>query len=173
MSLKQYLAAPIFKPDQVRVVEALRGIMNQFGEVFSPLHASRDIWKGRAPKDCSAEERAQVLQGNIEHLDCDVVVAWVGGMGGFTDPGVVWELGYATALQRNGGEGIPIIVAYISPADERQSMNLMIAGTVNCVVNGPAELHRCLTMLYTENYEQAIDEFHPDKLLAQEREPIV
>lgn len=171
--MEMYLAAPIFTPDQQAEVELLRSTMLMYGNVFSPLHASRDIWKGRAPKDCSPEERAQVLEGNIAHLECDVVVAWVGGMGGFTDPGVVWELGYATALNRTGLNSSPLIVAYISPSDERQSMNLMIAGTVNVVAKGIPDLSRCLQLLYTEEYEVAFEEFHPDKLLAQEREPIV
>lgn len=172
MSIRMYLAAPIFNPEQVEVVEVLHRIMLQFGNVFSPLHASRDIWKGRAPKDCSAEERAEVLRGNIEHLDCDVLVAWVGGMGGFTDPGVIWELGYATALQ-NEGTGHPFTIAYISPTDVRQSMNLMIAGTVNAVVKGPSDLSRALVLAYGGAWGPLTTVFHPDKLLAQEREPVV
>lgn len=116
--ISAYLAAPIFNEEQLEVVSHLHSMLTSHGcEVFSPYAASREIWKGRAPKDCTPDERAQVLRGNVEHLRwCNLLVAWLGGTdNGKTDTGVVWEMGYAGALSQtpamyegrplHGGEG--------------------------------------------------------------------
>lgn len=168
-----YLAAPIFNRQQVDVVEMIKAYAEGRGhKVFSPYHNSRDIWQGRAPKDCTPEERTQVLNDNINNIDwCDILLCWVGGMGGFTDPGVVWEMGYAYAK----GKFQLVYIDDEMDAD-RPSMNLMLAGTVHAVVRGQAELNTALAELPpTKVYDpySAVRALYPPSVLGQEREPIV
>lgn len=174
--MKAYLAAPIFNNQQLMVVGHIENFMTQAGiEFFSPYRASQDIWKGRAPKDCTPEERAQVLRGNIDNLNCDLLVAWVGGTeSGKTDTGVVWEMGYANAL------GVPTL-AFIHEHDVRDNMNLMLAGTVDGVVKGYEELDKALMLCglhYSDGKEDTVadllsEQFNPDRHIAHEKEPIV
>lgn len=164
---KVYLAAPIFNPQQLEVVEMLKGEIEYGHEVFSPYHNSVNIWQGRAPKDCSPEERGLVLEDNITHIDwADVLFAWVGGMGGFTDPGVVWEMGYAYKAGK-------FTLAYIDEEmdAERQSMNLMLAGTISAVVTRRSDLPAALGTM--QDSLQGVVEAFPPSVLGQEREPIV
>lgn len=183
---RAYIAAPIFNADQLRVVTAITIMLKmQEWEYFSPYEASQSIWKGRAPKDCSPEERDQVLRGNIDNLVwADTLVAWVGGtVDGRTDTGVVWEMGHFCALQRTfktcneltkvAGHAEKFTLAYIHPTDSRQHMNLMLAGTVDAVAYGPAQLHRAMGYLKGGDKEQVYERFHPSKHLMHEKEPIV
>jgi len=167
-----YLAAPIFTPQQLEVVEFIKTSCEAYHhEVFSPYHNSTDIWQGRAPKDCSPAERRQVLDDNISNIDwCDVLLAWVGGMGGFTDPGVIWEMGYAF----RGGK---YTLCYIDPEmdAERQSMNLMLAGTVDSVIKDRGDLLAALSLM-RDGQGDALAEVtavFPSSVLGQEAEPIV
>lgn len=168
-SSKIYLAAPIFNPVQLEVVNFLRDTAIAHGhKVFSPYHNSVDIWAGRAPKDCSPNERRQVLEDNIRNIDwCDTLLAWVGGMGGFTDPGVVWEMGYAFCAHK-------WTLAYIDNEldAERQSMNLMLAGTIDSVTTHRADVNAALALLFDEG-NMAVNKLFPADVLGQEREPIV
>jgi|SRR5882672_1522879 len=175
-----YIAAPIFNDDQRAVVEQLKEALESTGfEIFSPYHASQKIFNGRKPADCTPEERAMVLRGNVSHLHCHLLLAWVGGNeGGFTDPGVVWEMGYAGALAGapaafGRGPGYPFTLAYIHDTDERQAMNLMLAGTVDGVVKGGQELAVALAMGARRNWATLSSTFTPDRLLAQDKEPVV
>jgi Nucleoside 2-deoxyribosyltransferase len=180
--MRAYLAAPIFNPEQLRVVEHLLNELEEAGfSTFSPYHASQMIWNGRAPKDCSDEERKQVLKGNIEHLHCDLLLAWIGGYPeGFTDPGVVWEMGYCAALSgapaaygRLPVINRPIVCGYIDDSDMRQSMNLMLAGTVDAVVKGHTELIHFLSQAKLKHWTEICEKFAPDRHIAHEKEPIV
>lgn len=180
MVVEAYLAAPIFNERQRTVVTEMKVIMESAQlQVFSPYHASREIWRGRAPMDCTPEERAQVLRGNVQHLHCDIVVAWVGGNeGGFTDPGVVWELGYAAALSGapavwGSDATVPFTLGYIAPTDVRRSMNLMLSGTLDAVVLGHTELSLACELAAKRYWDRIRTTFHPDRLLQQEKEPIV
>jgi nucleoside 2-deoxyribosyltransferase len=176
---KAYLAAPIFNPGQLRVVKTIHMTLKLLEfEVFSPYHASQSIWKGRAPKDCSQEERDQVLRGNIENLHwANLLLCWVGGTeDGRTDTGVVWEMGYFNALKAIDSRYHAtklFTLAYIDPTDNRQHMNLMLAGTVDAVCYGPAQLHRALESLVRGGVDVVKETFHPDKHLLHEKEPIV
>jgi nucleoside 2-deoxyribosyltransferase len=80
------------------VVDALEhNLLAESFEVFSPYAASQQIWKGRAPKDCTPAERQQVLNGNVINLmrPTRLLVAWVGGTDdGRVDTGVAWEMGF-------------------------------------------------------------------------------
>lgn len=180
---KAYIAAPIFNAQQLKVVSSITMMLKlQEWKYFSPYEASRNIWKGRAPKDCTPEERAQVLKNNVDKLLwADVLVAWVGGtQDGKTDTGVTWEMGYFRALHDDNNEvGLPdpkFTVAYIDPTDVRKDMNLMLAGTVDAVAAGPAQLDRCMRMLREDSGINGTDavreQFHPGKSLLQEEAPI-
>lgn len=167
-----YLAAPIFNAEQLVVVESIKMMAEAHGHlVFSPYHNSQDIWKGRAPKDCTPEERGRVLDDNIKNIDwCDVLLCWVGGMGGFTDPGVIWEMGYAFA-QHNKFQ-----LAYLDPEldSARQSMNLMLSGTIDAVCLHPADLNAALAALSDPDQGNGVVRtYFPPSVLGQEREPIV
>jgi nucleoside 2-deoxyribosyltransferase len=169
--MRIYLAGPIFNPEQLGVIQYLKETAEAHEhEVFSPYHNSQGIWAGRAPKDCSPSERAQVLEDNIKHLYwCDVLLCWVGGMGGFTDPGVVWEMGCAYA------EG-KFQLAYIDEAmdSERQSMNLMLAGTIDAVCRSWVEINAALGALAEPDMGTvSVRTMFPTSVLGQEAEPIV
>jgi nucleoside 2-deoxyribosyltransferase len=176
MKKKIYIAAPGFNPHQLEVVANLE-LMTMIGEfdVFSPFKASAEIFKGRKPSDCTPEERAEVLDGNIRNLYCDLLLAWVGGYeGGFTDPGVIWEMGFAKALQMapSNTTPFPITLAFINDTDVRQSMNLMLSGTVDAVVKGYAALQEALLLFDEGRYEFLEEHFAPRKVLGEEMEPV-
>jgi nucleoside 2-deoxyribosyltransferase len=175
--MEVYLAAPIFTKPQLEVVHAIRGtILREFPDahLFSPYHNSQEIFAGRKPQECTAEERARVLDDNIAYLDvCDLLFAWVGGMGGFTDPGVVWEMGYVHARKRNSGS-FPYTIAYIDDTDARPSMNLMLAGTVDAVVRGHADMRNVFWHLGTGIVMDRITEsFAPALILGDDMNPVV
>jgi nucleoside 2-deoxyribosyltransferase len=176
---RAYIAAPIFNPDQLAVVRSIT-IMLKLLEVeyFSPYENSQGIWQGRAPKDCTPEERGQVLDDNIINLDwAQILICWVGGTDdGKADTGVTWEMGHFNALKRYGGsdpQTIRFTLAYIEPNDKRQNMNLMLAGTVDAVAFGPAQLHRGLELLRNDDRQTTRRILSPDKQIAHEKEPIV
>ncbi len=78
-----YIAAPIFTPHQKEVIEKIRVFLNEDPrfEYFSPAESSTKIWKGRAPQDCSEEDRDQVFSDNWTNIEwADVLLAWTGGM---------------------------------------------------------------------------------------------
>ena len=132
--MKIYLAGPIFNQREVGVMTAIQGICHEAGaETFSPYHASQPIWNGRAPKDCSDEERRQVLQQNIDYIHwCDILLCVLnrgGDYDGRTDTGVVWEMGYANALGT-------FTLGFLDPEVDlpQKGLNLMLAGTIDAVV---------------------------------------
>lgn len=176
---RTYIAAPIFNQQQLSVVRDITMMCKLLEiEYFSPYENSQDVWKGRAPKDCSPEERGRVLKDNIENLDwAETLLCWVGGTpDGKTDTGVTWEMGHFNALKRYGGSDPSLLrftLGYIHPTDQRQTMNLMLAGTVDAVAYGPAQLHRGLEHLRMDNVETVRHMLHPDKLIKHEKEPIV
>lgn len=176
---KAYLAAPIFNAEQLRVVRDMHMDLTMLEfQVFSPYHASRDIWKGRAPKDCSPEEREQVLRGNIDNLHwADLLVSWVGGTeDGRTDTGVVWEMGYFNALsdyrRSTQTKQKAFTIGFVHPTDKRQNMNLMLAGTVDAVAYGPAQLHRALVLCRDNDCDAVREQFNPNLQIVHEKEAI-
>ena len=170
MMKKLYLAAPIFTPKQLEVVERLKITAEDYGhEVFSPYHNSQGIFKGRPPMECTAEERRSVIDDNIRYLDwCDGLLAWVGGMGGFTDPGVIWEMGFAFHAGK-------FCVAYIDPVvdAERQSMNLMLSATIDAVTKDQVGLSHALSLLVQDDISSLHSIYGPKKVLGAETEPVV
>lgn len=168
--MKAYIAAPIFNPDQLKVVGEIYGLLLRNGfDPFSPYEASRPIWNGRAPKDCTAEERRQVLNQNIDNLHCDLVVSWVGGSPR-TDVGVAWEMGYAHCLSLCPRGARPYTVAYIDDTDARQDMNLMLAETVDWLAVGLHDLAMFLSAFATRN--APLDRWHPSRRMNHESEAI-
>lgn len=177
--MRYYIAAPIFNSHQLKVVNDIKEMIEKDtlgpSEVFSPYHASREVWKGRAPKDCTPEERKRVLDGNIVNLHwCDVLVAWVGGTeSGKTDTGVVWEMGYAEALQSySHRKESPFTLAFIHPDDLRSEMNLMLAGTVDAVAHGLDALRDALQLLNYGAETRVREKYHPDSNIHHEGEKI-
>lgn len=174
--MRFYIAAPIFTPPQIEVVEMIKDRIEHQGRghiIFSPYHNSQEIFAGRKPAQCSKEERAKVLDDNIASLDyCDVLLAWVGGMGGFTDPGVVWEMGYCHRRVRENGM-LPTTIAYIDDTDARPSMNLMLAGTVDAVVIGRKSLKDMLWHLCHGSGRLYLEENFPVSVLGSDLDPLV
>lgn len=189
--MKAYIAAPIFNDHQRGVVDEIKEVLEEANfDVFSPYHHSQSIFKGRKPADCSPGERRQVLIGNIENIsECPLMVAWVGGNSvsddqsgkpSRTDTGVVWELGFMASLSGaptafgNPPNDNRLTIAYIDPSDGQQSMNLMLAGTVDAVTIGILDLKMALAQLKLKGPEMLQKAgWHPDKVLAKDQEPLV
>lgn len=178
--MKAYIAAPIFNDHQLGVVEGIKDLLEYYKyDVFSPYHASREIWKGRAPKDCTKAERTVVLEGNVNNLlrPTNLLVAWVGGTeDGRTDTGVAWEMGFfhnrATRGDYSEFTPPPLTLAYIDPKDKRQSMNLMLAGTVYAMARGGTELQVALHLHAQRELVMLGDNFRPDRHVQHESDTI-
>jgi hypothetical protein len=189
--MRAYIAAPIFNDHQRGVVDEIKEILEGCGlEVFSPYHHSQAIFAGRKPADCSPEERREVLTGNVVGLiECELLVAWVGGASSghdqsgkpsSTDTGVVWEMGYYGSLAGTPAAfGSPpnpdrCTLAYIHDDDERQSMNLMLAGTIDAVAKGMFDLKMAIGQFAMGGGKHLQEGgWHPDKVLAADKEPLV
>lgn len=182
-----YIAAPIFSDQHLQVVNQITAVLKMHEyEYFSPYEASRPVWQGRAPKDCTPEERATVVRGNIDGMRwADVLVAWVGGQRNpmaSTDTGVVWEMGYFNALTNGPSTDEEVIgvytrrkrftLGYIHPNDIKRDMNLMLAGTVDAIAYGQAELSQALSFLGVDELDACRTLFAPSKRVLHERDPI-
>lgn len=186
--MKAYIAAHIFTPDAIGCVNSIKEMLENrlHLEVFSPYHASRDVWKGRAPKDCTEAERRQVLEQNITNLDdSDILVSWINrdddGYDGRPDTGVVWEMGYYECLRRWGVgstndpavTGEQISIAYVHPHTKihRKGINLMLTATVDAVVTDLYMLERAcrVAMLGSHDTREVMrKEFDPQSARLQE-----
>ncbi|WP_168187560.1 PfkB family carbohydrate kinase [Pedobacter sp. G11] len=93
---KIYLAAPFFTTGERMFLNEVRYLLQQFGnEVFSPFH---DV--GTIDGDATNVEISTVVQSDLTGIDqSDLVLAIYSG----TDPGTVFEVGYARA------KGIPVV----------------------------------------------------------------
>lgn len=186
---KAYLASPIFTPQHLSVVNRIASVASMgHWDYFSPYEQSRPIWNGRAPKDCTPEERKAVVEGNIAGLRwADVLVAWTGGHQhamASADTGTVWEMGYFKALMDTPVIDDKVIgayykrprftIAYIDPRDMKQNLNLMLAETIDSAVYGTAQLSQALDMLRsnTPKLDMVRETFHPSKLVLHERDPL-
>lgn len=189
--MKAYIAAPIFNDHQRAVVDEIDGLLVSAGiEVFSPYRNSQEIFQGRKPADCPPEDRRAVLVGNVVNLeDSNLVIAWVGGKSAghdqtgkpsSIDTGVVWEMGYFAALAETPAAfQLPpaanrFTLAYIHDDDERQDMNLMLAGTVDGVARGILDFKMFLISFMNVGGQLTQERgWHPDKVLAADKEPLV
>jgi hypothetical protein len=102
---KIYLAAPFFTTGERMFLNEVRYLLQQFGNnVFSPYHDAGVI-EGNA----SLEEVSAIVRSDLEGIDhSDVVLAIYSG----TDPGTVFEVGYARA------KGIPVVALCENVKDE-------------------------------------------------------
>lgn len=83
-----YIGGPLFTSNQKEVLEKVRVFLDEDDrfEYFSPGESSADIWKGRAPKNCSEDDRQRVFEDNYMNVVwADVLVAWIGGMDEITN----------------------------------------------------------------------------------------
>jgi nucleoside 2-deoxyribosyltransferase len=186
-----YIAAALFTPAQIRVNGQIAAIVREVGlSPLLPSEMSAPVWQGRAPKDCTSEERRQVLDLNIQGLhDSQYVIARVSGDTKQVDTGVAFEMGYYRAVidfenwTYGDHKDRRYLIAYIEPSDKAQSLNLMLAESVDAAVYGQAQLHQLLTMLLVtekrqpcEGKDQSIAtllaKFAPDKIVMHEREPV-
>jgi Nucleoside 2-deoxyribosyltransferase len=182
MTDRAYVAAALFTPAQIRVNNRIAAIVRNVGmEPVLPSEMSAEVWKGRAPKDCTREERRQVVSLNITGmLTSRIMIARVSGDTKEVDTGVAWEMGYFRALlsavqMTDGRPRIPI--AYIEPSDRVQSLNLMLAETVHAAVYGDAQLHALLSAVQNCHDDMSalstvLGAYTPDKIIKHEREPI-
>ena len=86
-----YLAGPFFNTAQQWLIDEARSILRDFGfNVFSPIH---DVGEGDINTVASADLKALQESG--------IVIALLDGL----DPGTIFEIGYARALD------IPVVVA--------------------------------------------------------------
>jgi len=153
--LNVYLAGPFFRPEQRDVIREAKTLLQINGcHVFDPEAESAGIWRGRAPHDCSSDDRRAVLAMNERGIKgSDLVVAWLRGTGGdFTDQGVVWEMGFASA------KGIPVLGFYVPLRGENvDSLNLMLSESLA----GLAQLYELgeAVMLYERDGCDAVSLF--------------
>jgi nucleoside 2-deoxyribosyltransferase len=179
-----YIAAALFTPAQIRVNGQIAAIVRDVGlSPLLPSEMSAPVWQGRAPKDCTSEERRQVLDLNINGLhDSQYVIARVSGDTKQVDTGVAFEMGYYRALmdfEKPLDDDRRYLIAYIEPSDAAQSLNLMLAESVDAAVYGQAQLHALLSDLVggTEPpvagaIKAILAHYSPDKIVMHEREPI-
>lgn len=179
-----YIAARLFTPAQIRVNARIAAIVREVGmEPVLPSEMSAPVWRGRSPKDCTPEERCQVVEMNITGMHGSrIMVARVSGDTKEVDTGVAWEMGYFLALSRVplhlNYNKVRILIAYIEPSDREQSLNLMLAETFHAAVYGDAQLHACLTAIRDAEavggglQPEDISAWAPDKIIKHEREPI-
>jgi hypothetical protein len=152
--MKAYIAAPIFTPEQLDVVSKLSSCVPDHWEIFSPYEASREIWKGRRPADCSPKERLKVTRQNYENVaDSDVIICWLNGRhpDGRADTGVTWEMGFGYAVSFLQHRPEPVQIGFLHnwfamPKD----LNLMLTGTLDALVDTYAKLQIALDFLDNE-----------------------
>lgn len=176
---KIYLAAPLFTPHQIDTINYLKKYLEyEVGaKIFSPYHASREIWAGRKPADCSPEERALVLNQNIINLHwCDILVSWLqredSDYNGRTDTGVAWEMGYLNCLSRRNGGNYPVSIGYIHPHDPLppSGVNIMLSQTIDAVVAGPKDLKAAILLATVGKFDHMREQFSIDKLNLEEKD---
>jgi hypothetical protein len=172
---RAYIAGPIFNEENLSVVNQIEDMLLRAGfEIFSPYRASREIWKGRKPADCSEQDRRLVLEGNISHLHwCDLLIARIGGTAdGRIDTGTCWEMGYAHALNHDWDDPRPVTLAF-QPDPDGRPLNLMLSGTVH----GYATSWPALSLTISLCRDRGVHAIIGDALLdptrmTQEQEPI-
>jgi nucleoside 2-deoxyribosyltransferase len=170
-SIRVYIAAPLFTETQRAFIdEVVIALQERRVDYFSPYHNSQAIFQGKPPSECSQDQRDQVISDNITNIDtCDLLFAWVGGMGGFTDPGVVWEMGYACRAHK-------FILAYVDDTDERKTMNLMLAGTIDAFIHGRHDLEAAMDLMRygkIQAFRTLAQQFDPSWALKKDREPVI
>lgn len=133
MKLKVYLAAPFFTEEQLSHVKKLEYLIEEAGwELFSPrlgpaavqmneIIRDRKQWfdnpVGDAPPPPSSDLRKSVFVDNWSNIDdADLVLAVIDNF----DVGVMWEVGYAFAVN----------VAIVTHTARNYGCNLMLAESI-------------------------------------------
>lgn len=161
-----YVAGPGFNDRQRSVMSTIENAAEAIGwDVFNPFTASQRVWRGRKPAECSAAERAEVLNMNISGLHhADVLVAWLNGRfeDGRTDTGVAWEMGYYRALYASEGG---FTLGYIHAPDPipRDGVNLMLAGTMEALCYSTVELNLAMATLLNGEIDRVRRTFPPSR----------
>ena len=139
-TIKVYLAAPFFTPEQIAMVENLEAALAAYPifEVFSPRKIG-GVLKDMDPAERKA--RAQlVFESNVTGVhNADVVLAWVNGY----DPGVMVELGIAYEC----GD------IYIIGFTKNKGMNVMLACLMDTYCENFTELLSVITELSTGKFD--------------------
>lgn len=168
--MRAYLATPLFTPHQRLVLHQMKELLEELGfELFSPLHESQAIWAGRAPAQCTSEERKAVVEQNAVNVGTsDLVVAWIGGWNPSGavidqvlsriahDKGVIADDPDITAAVRRLSPSLPDVgvtwelgyanasgtpvLAYLDDTDEDRTFNLMISETCSGMARGMQQL---------------------------------
>ncbi len=141
---KVYLAGPFFNDAQKemigRVAEIIEGCQYR---LFSPW---RDA--GELSSDAPPGDKARIFQADVENLeDCDLVVAVLDWAipGGFydlsthlTDPGTIWEIGYAYCNHK------PIVSYSEDDRLKDTPVSLMLTESILGHAQGPLQLTKVL-----------------------------
>jgi nucleoside 2-deoxyribosyltransferase len=134
---KLYLAAPLFTPPQILLLEQIETLASSLGySYFSPRQGSASKTIGasfKAGLKPSQEVLAQVFKDNVENIDdADLLIAVIDGR----DAGTLWEMGYAYK------SNVPIL----SFTDQGFGMNIMLSQCVIGHVKGIQQLDDALCL---------------------------
>lgn len=126
-----YIAGPFFNPDQIRVIEDIKQILDLANvRYFSPKDEC--LFQ---PGQTTPEE---ILDQNIQALkDTDLLLCVTDGK----DPGTMFEAGWCYAI------GIPIIYIWLD-GKPGQKFNLVLAAS-GSVVRSMQQLRNALAEIYT------------------------
>ncbi|WP_316758579.1 PfkB family carbohydrate kinase [Pedobacter aquatilis] len=127
---KIYLAAPFFTMGERMFLNEVRYLLQQFeNSVFSPYHDA-----GVVDGNPTVEEVSEIAKADLEGIDqSDIVLAIYSG----TDPGTIFEIGYARA------KGIPVVALCENVKGEDL---FMLEGT-GCTI-----VHDLSTAIYTASW---------------------
>ncbi|MFD0898586.1 nucleoside 2-deoxyribosyltransferase [Loigolactobacillus binensis] len=117
MAANIYLAAPFFDDDQIERLQAVEQTLKQnptVANIFVPMNDTN----AAGLEFGTPQWRNLAYHEDLAGLtSADVVVAVYDYKAGYSDPGTMFEIGYAVAKQ------IPVVVYY----QQHHSVNLMIA----------------------------------------------
>lgn len=135
-SIKVYIAAPFFTPEQVEVVESIEQLLEDANiEYFSPR--SEGTLKSMT-KEARAAKMGDMFRSNIDHMDwCTHCIAVIDDY----DTGTVWEMGYLYATRK-------MIVTYSS---NYHGINIMLNESIVGHCLDLAQVHRALLGIDTGN----------------------
>ncbi len=130
MAANIYLAAPFFNDEQIQRLQAVEKVLNansSVGNVFVPMNDTN----AAGLEFGTPQWRDLAYHEDLAGLtNADVVVAVYDYEATYSDPGTMFEIGYAVANK------IPVLVYY----ENHQSVNLMIAQGLTYYCHQLAEL---------------------------------
>jgi len=156
---KVYLAGPFFNDAQKEMIGRMAEIIEgcQYS-LFSPWRDAGELHADAPPAD-----KARIFQADVDNLeDCDLVVAildWAVPGGFFSisthlsDPGTIWEIGYAYCSHK------PIISYSEDDGLKNTPVSLMLTESVLGHAQGPSQLSKVLGM-FRPAVRRAADEIY-------------